>query len=172
MRLYLAATLPLLAEWVAAGAATSAGPAYAVTPALREWYRDGEIDELEHVAQVAAAGAAVELLAGDLEAPRRRVVLAVDVDDGLVRQVPGRPGPLAPGRRRAQVEIAEPVPRSSWAAALVDEPAAAPVVTTAVASVVRAGIGDSDAQFALDEAEAEELCWYAVQEIPYLLEQE
>jgi hypothetical protein len=161
VRLYLPATLPLLASWVAAGSAGPAGPAYAVTPALREWYREGDVEELEHVAQLAAADGSVELLTEDVAAPRRRVVLAVDADDAAVT--------ARPDRQRAQVELAGTVPKSRWAAALVDDESAVPVVATAVANLVRAGIGDEDAQFALDEAAAAELGWYAVQELPHLL---
>jgi hypothetical protein len=39
VRVYLPATLPLLRSWLDAGRATGA-TAYAVTPALREWYRE------------------------------------------------------------------------------------------------------------------------------------
>jgi hypothetical protein len=161
MRVYLPTTLPLLASWLAAGAAEPAGPAYAVTPALREWYREGAADELEAVAQVAAAAGSIELLAARPDAPRRRVVLAADVDDGDVV-------PVSSGDRAA-VRVDGPVPRARWASALVDAEDAQPVVSTAVANLARAAIGDEDARFALDEASAHELGWYAVQELPDLL---
>jgi hypothetical protein len=161
MRVYLATTFPLLTSWLAAGLAQPAGPAYAVTPALREWYREGAADELEAVAQDAAAGGSVELLAADPAAPRRRAVLAVDVDDADVT-------PLA-GGDRAAVRLGASVPRAGWASALVDAPGAAVVVATAIANLGRAALGDDDARFALDEASAHELGWYAVQELPHLL---
>lgn len=176
MRVYLPATLAVLAGWYADAAATVLGPAYAVTPAVREWYREGDSDELEHVAQLAAARGSVELLAHDLDVPRRRVVLAADVElatpwpDGL------DPNVFAPGASwldtrvsRAAVRLSSPVPATGWACVLVDEPDAAAVVASAVASLARAAIGDEDAGFALDEADAHELGWYAVQEIPDLL---
>lgn len=161
MRVYLPATFPLLTGWLAAGVAEPAGPAYAVTPALREWYREGDADELEHVAQVAAATGSVELLATDLAAPRRRVVLAVDLDDADAT-------PFA-GADRSAVRLGVTIPRARWASALVDDDDAGVIVATAVANLARAAIGDDDALFALDEAAARELGWYAVQELPALL---
>ncbi|MDQ1706671.1 MAG: hypothetical protein QOF18_3037, partial [Frankiaceae bacterium] len=59
MRVYLAATLPLLRQWLAAGQAPP-GPGHAVTPALREWYREGSQEEMEYVAQLAAGRAALD----------------------------------------------------------------------------------------------------------------
>ena len=86
MRVYLPATLPLLAEWHLAGHAAP-GLAGAVTPGLREWYREGDADELEYAAQRVAARLSLEMLAADPGAPRRRVVLAVDVPDADVAVV-------------------------------------------------------------------------------------
>jgi hypothetical protein len=161
MRVYLPATFPLLATWLAAGLAEPAGPAYAVTPALREWYREGEADELEAAAQVAAAGGSIELLATDPGAPRRRVVLAADADDAIVEPVCGVD--------RAAVRLTAVVPRDRWASALVDAEDAGVVVASAIANLGRAALGDEDARFALDEMSAHELGWYAVQELPHLL---
>jgi hypothetical protein len=161
MRVYLPATFPLLRSWLAAGVAEPAGPAYAVTPALREWYREGAADELEAVAQLAAAGGSVELLAAAPDAPRRRVVLAVDADDTDLEPVHGGD--------RATIGLHAAVPRSRWASALVDGEDAAVLVATAIANLARAALGDDDALFALDEVSAHELGWYAVQELPHLL---
>ena len=85
MRVYLAATMPALAAMLAAG---EIGPAplvgYAVTPALREWYASGDLDELEYAAMALAARASLRMLAGDTAAPPRRVTLAADVPDDQV----------------------------------------------------------------------------------------
>src|ERR1700724_111255 len=82
MRVYLAATMPALAAMLAAG---EIGPAplagYAVTPALREWYASGDLDELEYAAVTVAARASLRLLAAADGAPPRRVTLAADVPD-------------------------------------------------------------------------------------------
>src|SRR5690349_22618440 len=53
--------------------------AHAVTPALREWYAEGDEEELEYVAFTRAAQGALQLLRQDPAAPRRRVVVSADV---------------------------------------------------------------------------------------------
>jgi hypothetical protein len=166
VRVYLPATLPLLDQWIASGEATPRDPqqgasAYAVTPSLREWYHDADLDELEHAAAQDAAVGSLELLAMTPGVVQRRVVLAVDVDDQLVR--PDLP------HGRAAVAVAGPLSLARWASALIDDTDAAEVVSAAVAALGPAAAGDDDAQFALDEAEAHELGWYAVQELRDLL---
>ena len=121
MRVYLPATLPLLAEWLAAGQAP-AGVAGAVTPGLREWYREGDNEELEYAAQRVAARLSLELLAADPALPRRRVVVAADVPDADVVA-------LDEPRGVASVGVAAPV--SAWASALVDDEEADVVVSAA-----------------------------------------
>ena len=159
MRVYLPATMPLLAGWLAAGQATP-GPGAAVTPALREWYREGDADELEYAAQQVAARLSLELLADDPGAPRRRVVVAADVADADVAVLDDP---------RGTVSIGAAVPVSAWASALVDDEEADVVVSAAATALGAAAAGDDDAAFAVDEADATELGWYAVQELPHLL---
>lgn len=159
MRVYLPATLPLLGEWLAAGRAAP-GPAYAVTPGLREWYREGDLEEMEYAAQRAAARGALGLLADDPGVVRRRVVVAADVPDADVAVV---------DEPRALVALGAAVPTSQWASALVDDEDADGVVSVAASALAAADRGDDDAAFAVDEAQARELGWYAVQELPGLL---
>src|SRR6202008_2762655 len=82
MRIYMPATLPGLAGLLRKA---EIGPApfraFAVTPALRESYASGDLEELEYVAMTQAARASLRLLAADPDAPRRRVVIAADVPD-------------------------------------------------------------------------------------------
>lgn len=162
MRVYLPSTLPLLAAAVAAG---EIGPpplaGYAVTSALREWYVEGDAEELEYVALTAAAAASLRLLAVDSAAPRRRVVLAADVPDAAVR-----PAHLD----RSAVTIGVAVPLVDVAAVHVDDPVTAGTVDEAVRALPAAEVGDEDAQFLLDEADAHELQWYAPAEIRELTE--
>ena len=160
MRVYLPATLPLLRAWLDAGRAPG-GPAYAVTPALREWYREGDEEEMEYVAAQAAGRGSLALLAAEPMVPRRRVVLAADVVDADVALL---------GEPRAAVAVGVPVELSRWASALVDDEDADGVVSVAASALARAELGDEDAKFAVDEAEAYELAWYAVQEIPNLFD--
>lgn len=159
MRVYLPATLPALGDWHAA-AQVPPGRAAAVTPALREWYREGDEEELEYAAQRVAARLSLGLLADDPGAPRRRVVLAVDVDDADVAVI---------DEPRGTVSVGTAVPGARWASVLVDDEDADVVVSAAATALPAAGVGDDAAAFAVDEAEATELGWYAVQEIPELL---
>lgn len=163
MRVYLPATTPLLHAWVAAGEAP-AGTGYAVTPHLREWYREGDQEEMEYVAQLAAARASLDLLAREAQAARRRVVLAVDAPDADV--VPT--GSAA----RAEVAVGAPLPFRLWASVLADGAEAESVVAVAVEALPAAALGDDDAAFALDEAASVELGWWAVQELDALLDGE
>jgi hypothetical protein len=70
MRVYVPLTLPGLSAALAAG---SIGPvpltAYAVTPALREWYAGGDDEELEYAALTQAARASLALLAQSDSSP-------------------------------------------------------------------------------------------------------
>jgi hypothetical protein len=174
MRVYLPVTLPLLAAAHSDGAlrpgewakplhdnASDALVGYAVTPAVREWYVEGDLEELEFTAMTDAAQAVLRLLAADPSAPRRRVVLAADVPDGAVRPVGGD--------ARSQVLLATDVALAGVASVHVDEAGVEGTVEAAVAALPAADAGDDDAQFALDEAEANDLLWYDVTEIPDLL---
>jgi hypothetical protein len=162
MRVYLPTTLSRLAAAYADGVfAPAPVGAHAVTPAVREWYVTGDVEELEYAALTEAAEASLRALAGG-HGPRRRVVVAADVPDAHVRPRPDR-------RFRSAVEVALPVALSDVASVHVDEPEAEPVVATAVDALAAADAGDDDARFALDEAEATELLWYDVSEIADLI---
>ena len=159
MRVYLPATMPLLARWLAAGQAAP-GTAAAVTPGLREWYREGDADELEYAAQRVAARLSLELLADDPGAPRRRVVVAADVSDADIALLDDP---------RGTVSVGGATPQSVWASALVDDEDADVVVSAAATALAGATAGDEDAAFVVEEAEATDLGWYAVQELGDLL---
>ncbi|GAB3970355.1 hypothetical protein GCM10027615_26590 [Plantactinospora veratri] len=81
VRAYVPATLPMLAELRQEGWITAV-QGHAVTPELREWYAEGDEEELEYVAFTRAAQEALRLLRADPQAPRRRVVVAVDLPRG------------------------------------------------------------------------------------------
>ncbi|MEV5914496.1 hypothetical protein DMH25_40800 [Streptomyces sp. WAC 01325] len=167
MRVYVPLTLPGLAEAYKTGE-LGAGPlvAYAVTPALREWYLSDDIEELEYAALNRAALASLRLLAVDAEAPRRRVVVAVDVADGAAVADPDRGlDPSALG----EVRIARGVALARAAAVHVDADDAEADVAAAAGALEAADGGDDDAQFVVDGAEDHELLWFATQEIPNLV---
>jgi hypothetical protein len=162
VRVYVPATVPMLAGLRAAGS-LGAGPttAHAVTPALREWYAEGDEEELEYVAFTRAAQAALRLLRHDPSAPRRRVVVSADVPSADLQ-----PADVELGS--STVRLAKPVALSEVAAIHVDGPAAADEVAAAAERVEEAIAGDPDAQFTVDGAEDHELEWYAVSELDQL----
>jgi hypothetical protein len=197
VRLYLPATLPGLSARLPRDSAgtvtdirctvTDAGAvAYAVTPALREWYREGDLEELEYAALNRAARASLRLLAavhaeqgarggpGGPGGPGadRRLVVAADVPDaGLA---------LVPDVDVAAVRLATPVRFEMVAAVHVDDPAVADEVSAALRmleaaeaatteAAVAADAAHDDAQFALDSLDDHELQWFAAQEIGFLL---
>ncbi|MFF5427163.1 MULTISPECIES: DUF6912 family protein [unclassified Streptomyces] len=167
MRVYVPLTLPGLAQAHKAGE-LGPGPltAYAVTPALREWYVSDDIEELEYAALNRAAAASLRLLAGDPGAPRRRIVVAVDVAD---REAAVDPDRGLDAGSIGEVRIAGSVPLSNAAAVHADADDAQVDVTAAAAALGAADLGDDDAQFVVDGAEDHELLWFGVQEIPGLL---
>jgi hypothetical protein len=162
MRVYLASTLPGLAD-VLADAQVGPAPlrAFAITPALREAYASGDEEELEYVALLAAARQSLRLLDAAPDAPRRRVVLAADVPDAEVSWQAYDDEPAA-------VAVAAAIPVTALAAGHIDDLGAAADVAAAADAVAAADAGDDDASFAVDSAEAHELAWYATQELQYL----
>ncbi|WP_405017672.1 hypothetical protein OHV05_12060 [Kitasatospora sp. NBC_00070] len=168
MRVYVPTTLAGLAA-VYPGGALDQSVAYAVTPALREWYVSDDIEELEYVALNRAAQAALRLLAADPEAPRRRVVVAVEVADSGV-------GPFVGDEYQDQASLGRvvlkgPLPLAKAAAVHADvaDTEVAADIAAAAAVIGAADQGDDDAQFTVDGAEDHELLWFATQEIPALL---
>jgi hypothetical protein len=159
MRVYLPSTLSALTGLLRH---TTIGPpgvrGFAVTPALREWYSSGDIEELEYVAMMQAARASLRLLLADPDAPRRRVVLAAEVADDKIISVAGFDEP-------ALVEIKVAITLRDVVSGHIDDPLAATDIAAAVAALPAADSGDDDAQFTVDGAEGYELMWYATQEL-------
>ncbi|MCX3285922.1 hypothetical protein OR263_04175 [Streptomyces sp. NEAU-H22] len=167
MRVYVPLTLPGLAEAYKTGElGADAFVAYAVTPGLREWYASDDIEELEYAALGRAALASLRLLTAEPEAPRRRVVIAVDVAD---RTVTADPDPALDPAEPGEVRVRGPVPLGKAASVHVDAADAQARVTAAAQALPAADRGDDDAQSAVDGAEDHELLWFATQEIANLV---
>jgi Family of unknown function (DUF6912) len=168
MRVYVPSTLTALAAALdsATPGAGALGPpptcAYAVTPALREWYASGDLEELEYAAMTAAARASLRLIAATPGAPRRRVVLAAEMPAEAVSRADG-------DADRAAIVVWSAVPLDKVVSAHIDDLVAAPDVHAAIGALDAADKGDDDARFIVDGAEGHELLWYAASEIPYLL---
>lgn len=144
------------------------GTAFAVTPALREAYAEGDDDELAEVALHEAALASLRLLAADNDEvatadavvlPPRRAVLAVEVDNIKYR----------PDLDDAVVRVAGPVSFDQVVAAYVDNAGAEPAVAAAIDVIDAADLGDQDADLLVGDAQDHDLAWYANQELPFLL---
>lgn len=163
MRVYLPTTLAALGSALVAG---QVGPApvtgFAVTPALREWYVGGDLEELEYVAMTLASRASLRMLHDDASAPRRRVVLAAELPDAAITATNGfgKPG---------EVTLTQPVGLDDVVSGHVDGTDAEADVEAASAALPAADAGDSDAKFVVDGAEGHELLWYATQELIYLI---
>jgi len=165
VRIYVPATLSMLAPF--GDRLDLAGrhgflTAHSVTPLLREWYSEGDEEELEYVAFTRAAQAALQLLRTDPTAPRRRVVISADVPDRAIEVVDVELG-------SSLVRVPSPLPFQAVAAIHVDGVDAEPEVSAAAEVVEEAIAGDPDAQFTVDGAEDHELEWYDVTEVDQLI---
>jgi hypothetical protein len=162
VRVYLAATPAVLAEAVRTGALPASLPAHAVTPSLREWYTEGDTEELELAALLDAGLSSLRVLAAEAGpgAPRR-VVLAADVPDGAVRPAPPAPDDDV----RSAVHLTAPVALPQVVSAHVDEAEAEDDVRAAMAALAEADAGDEDAQFLVDGADGHDLLWYDATEL-------
>ena len=168
MRIYIPVTLAMLQQLVTDGSLRPvSGTAFAVTPKLREAYAEGDDDELGEVALSEAAMASLRLLAGAAEEeesgdplPPRRAVLVADVSDVTLR----------PDLDDAVVRIGGPVTTDDVVAVFVDNAAAEAQVSAAVEVIDAADLGDEDAELTVGDAQDHDLAWYAVQELPFLLE--
>ena len=164
MRVYLPSTLPGLRALLEAGELAGPHAGFAVTGALREWYAEGDEEELEYAALTLAARASVRLLDRalllDPTTPPRRVVVVVEAADVEP----------APDVDRAAVRVLTTVPLRLVQAVQVDDAAAETDVRAAAEALVEADLGSDDAAFVVEQAEGHELQWYATQEIGPLLE--
>lgn len=157
MRVYLPATMPLLAS-LERERRLQAADGYAVTASLREWFGEGDDEELEFEALNAAARASLRLLAEASGTPTRRVVVAADVPDARVSE-PG--GSADPG----VIKVTGGIRLADVAALHVDEASAQPAVAAAIGALDAADKGDAEAEAVIAAAEDHDLLWYVTQEL-------
>jgi hypothetical protein len=162
VRVYLPATLPHLATLREHGELPVPSEAHAVTPNLREWYAEGDEEELEYVAFTRAAQGALRLLRQDPKSPRRRVVVSADLPQAALRPDDQELG-------SSLVGVVAKVPIASVAAIHVDGAYAEFDVAAAAEVILAAVAGDPDAQFTVDSAEDHELEWYDPSELDRLM---
>lgn len=162
-RVYLPATLATLRRLRSEPYELPTGVhAHMVTGALREWYAEGDEEELEYVAFTRAAQESLVLLHRDPEAARRRVVIAADLPTAVTTRVDDELGSSA-------VCLSAPVTFAQVAAIHVDDAAAEADVQAAAEAALAAAAGDEDAQFTVSGAEDHELLWYDPSELDELL---
>lgn len=164
MRIYVGTTLDTLSALRHNGFDAPVR-AHAVTPALREWYVEGDLEELEYAAAADAARDSLRQLAQAAGSARRRVVVAADVPDSTVRS---QTTSLSDGERSV-VQLAQPVTLDQVVSIHVDDDLALDDVADAAAALAAAEAGDEDAQFVVDGADGHELLWYDVTELDDVL---
>jgi len=158
MRVYLAATMPILARAGAEGQLALASViAHGVTPSLREWYAESDLEELEHEAFLAAADSSLQLLSLDPQAVRRRIVLSADVDEAADAH---------DEQRRSLVTLAGSVAVSTLASIHIDDAAAVDDIAAACAALVAGATQDDDA---VDAAMVHDLLWFDRSELDEVL---
>ena len=137
------------------------GTAFAVTPALRESYAEGDDEELAEVAIAEAAMASIRLLAteSDDDLPLRRAVVIADAD-----------AESRPDLDTAVVRLKGRIGLDQVVAVYVDNAAAEPAVAAAIEVIDSADLGDEDAELTVGDAQDHALAWYATQELPFLLD--
>ena len=162
MRVYIPATLAMLSLLIADGDfQPRSGTAFAVTPALRESYAEGDDEELAEVAIAEAAMASIRLLATESadDLPLRRAVVEADAD-----------AESRPDLDTAVVRLKGRVSLDQVVAVYVDNAAAEPAVAAAIEVIDSADLGDEDAELTVGDAQDHALAWYATQELPFLLD--
>jgi hypothetical protein len=131
--------------------------AFAVTPGLREWYLDDDVEELEYAAMLEAARACLRLIGATSGLANRRIVVAADVADDLITVRDD----LDRGVVRIEADVS-----AAWCASIhVDDDEAEAAVAAAATVIDAADIGDPDAEETVDDADGYELGWYAMQEL-------
>lgn len=166
MRVYLPATFGILRELKETGSFSArSGWGFAVTPALIEFFDEGEEEEFAHFAFIEAARASLRLLSiGDETAfPHRRVVITADLDDSRVS--------LAPESGEAVVKINPArIDFSDVAALHVDVESSEAATAAAIQAIDAADLGDEDAELTVGDADDNFMAWYDTVELPFLVD--
>ncbi|MCL8494379.1 hypothetical protein M5J06_09605 [Corynebacterium sp. B5-R-101] len=166
MRVFLPATFSMLAELEETGQLTArSGWGFALTPALREFYTEGDEEEIEYSAFLEASMASLRLLAiGDEEKfPHRRVVISVDVDESVVTPKPDMGEPVV------ALDPAT-ITKDNLQAIHVDIEESEATTAKAIDAIDNADLGDEDAELAVGDALDNFMAFYDPTELPILVE--
>ncbi|KKO80824.1 hypothetical protein HMPREF3056_02905 [Corynebacterium sp. HMSC056F09] len=166
VRVFLPATFAMLTELEETGQlAARSGWGFTVTPALREFYTEGDEEEIEYSAFLEASMASLRLLAiGDEEKfPHRRVVISVDVDDSVVTPKPDMGEPVVALNPAT-------ITKDNLQAIHVDIEESEAATAKAIAAIDNADLGDEDAELAVGDALDNFMAFYDPTELPILVE--
>ena len=139
--------------------------AFALTPAVRDYFISDDEEELSYVAYIDAARASLRLLAiGDEERfPNRRVVLTFDIDDSRIA--------YDPAMGEATVKVDPPtLERKELASIHIDLEHAEQATEAAKRIIDDADLGDDDAEHLLGDCEDNDLAWYDPSELAFIVE--
>lgn len=166
MRVYIPATFATLVGLNESRVITArSGYGFAVTPALREYYVEGDEEEIEHSAFLDAAEASLRLLAiGDEEQfPHRRVVVSVDLDEKIITFMPEN------GESVVKLSPAH-ISLDHVAAIHIDVEASEDATRAAVEVIDASDLGQEDAELTVGDAQDNFMAWYDPEELPFLVE--
>lgn len=136
------------------------GWGFAVTDALRDFFTEGDDEELADIAFDEAARASLRLLDGaEGKFPHRRVVISVDVDAEPNEDM-----------GEAVVKVSGPISLSDVAALHIDVEDSEEKVKAAIDAVDKADLGDEDAELTVGDALEIPLAWYDVAELGMVVE--
>lgn len=166
VRVYLPATFAMLAELEQTGQlAARSGWGFMVTPALREFYTEGDEEEIAYSAFLEASMASLRLLAiGDEEKfPHRRVVISVNVDESVVSPQPDMGEPVV------KLDPAV-ITKDNLQCIHVDIEESEAATAKAIDAIDTADLGDEDAELAVGDALDNFMAFYDPTELPFLVE--
>lgn len=166
MRVYIPATFEMLKELSDTGAVHArSGWGFALTPALREFFIEGDDEDLSEIAFDDASRASLRLLAiGDETAfPHRRVVISTDVADSAV-SLESDMGESVVKLNPAAIQLQD------VAAIHVDVESSENATAAAIEAIDSADLGDEDAELKVGDALDNFLAWYDPSELNILVE--
>ncbi|WP_314534572.1 DUF6912 family protein [uncultured Corynebacterium sp.] len=166
MRVYVPATVDMLWQLNESGELTArSGYGFMVTPAVRDFFIEGDEEDFSEYVFDDASRASLRLLAtGEVEKfPHRRVVISIDVPDSVVT--------YRPELGESVVSLDPPTfSLQSVAAIHVDVESSEAATRKAIAVIDAADLGDEDAELTVGDALANYLAWFDPSELGVIVE--
>lgn len=166
MRVYIPATFDMLRTFAEEQQMpVRSGVAFGLTPAVREYYLEGDEEELAYTAFLDAARASLRLLGiGDESRfPHRRVVISADIDDAAIT--------CTPDDGESVVKLSPAVVTVGQLASIhVDDEDAEAATKAAIDAVDAADLGDEAAEITLGDCEDNLMSWYDSKELHVLVD--